>query len=336
MKLIFNSPGDRQKSLTYPDKNSRSYSPLSKLSKPQSFLAKERQNLFGRAWVHGKSLDSRKQRRIKGSGLDRGVSIKRMSRRFFSRIGKIILFFLVFSLLIFFLSLFRVKRVVCWSGSLNCPAEIWLEFFSKLEGKSLLFFSEKKLKDEFLRKFVQFRGMEISYFFPDGLEIKLAEREAIGQLYYLSGEKFSFFSKKQRYFADLARDFLEGEKVWIFDGQGVIFFQREYEPFLPATVASGETILGKSLESIEERMILELDLMLKKRELSAIYWFTGQSLDRSIILVNDDWQAQLSSQKDLELQLDSLQLILIRAKIEGKILREIDLRPSKPVVIFAN
>lgn len=39
-----------------------------------------------------------------------------------------------------------------------------------------------------------------------------------------------------------------------------------------------------------------------------------------------------NSEKDVDIQLDSLQLILSRAKIEGKTIKKIDLRFDKPVI----
>lgn len=45
-------------------------------------------------------------------------------------------------------------------------------------------------------------------------------------------------------------------------------------------------------------------------------------------------QVIVSSQKDIRAQLDSLQLILLRAKIEGKKIKRVDLRFNKPVVVY--
>jgi len=52
------------------------------------------------------------------------------------------------------------------------------------------------------------------------------------------------------------------------------------------------------------------------------------------ILFKDNLQVIFSLKKEIEVQLDSLQLISSRAKIEGKKIKRLDLRFDKPVVVY--
>jgi len=50
------------------------------------------------------------------------------------------------------------------------------------------------------------------------------------------------------------------------------------------------------------------------------------------VLLKNKVQVFFTGQKEIGLQLDSLQLIFNRAKIEGKEIKKIDLRFDKPVI----
>lgn len=76
-----------------------------------------------------------------------------------------------------------------------------------------------------------------------------------------------------------------------------------------------------------------LESMLRKNNI--LYSTITPSFDSSYIikLVSGE-EIIISSKKDLNLQVSSLQLILNRLKIEGKRFTRLDLRFDKPVVVF--
>ena len=80
--------------------------------------------------------------------------------------------------------------------------------------------------------------------------------------------------------------------------------------------------IKKSLTLIRELGLLEL----KVKEAA---W---QDQDLEIILFGTPTRAFFSLEKDLSFQVNSLQVILKRARIEGKVFEKIDLRFGKPVI----
>lgn len=56
--------------------------------------------------------------------------------------------------------------------------------------------------------------------------------------------------------------------------------------------------------------------------------------DRIVATFSGNLTAQMSTSRDLKLQVASLQLIISRSKIEGRIPKEIDLRFDNPIVVY--
>lgn len=81
-----------------------------------------------------------------------------------------------------------------------------------------------------------------------------------------------------------------------------------------------------------EKSIEEIDKFLRKNHLE----FTEISASNSAyhIIMKDGGYVILSSQKDLRAQLSSLQFILSRLTMEGKLFTRLDLRFEKPVLVF--
>lgn len=53
-----------------------------------------------------------------------------------------------------------------------------------------------------------------------------------------------------------------------------------------------------------------------------------------LVFLKDDGQVSLSTKKDIQLQVSSLQVILSRLTIEGKKFKRLDLRFDKPIIEF--
>ncbi len=86
--------------------------------------------------------------------------------------------------------------------------------------------------------------------------------------------------------------------------------------------------VGKS-----EKEISTVERKLKEKNIS---FSQILSLSNSVYLVNlpDNRQIKLSSAKDIDKQISSLQRILRELTIEGKLFKSIDFRFSEPVILF--
>lgn len=77
-----------------------------------------------------------------------------------------------------------------------------------------------------------------------------------------------------------------------------------------------------------------VDAQLKKQKIEA----TAIKYQESsyVVTLKDGSIIYLSSQKDLNSQISSLQVILSRLTMEGKLFRQLDLRFDKPVILLKN
>jgi len=108
---------------------------------------------------------------------------------------------------------------------------------------------------------------------------------------------------------------------------GLFFF---WQKKLNQKKVEKDTIAPKEqTENIEEKVFTQLKLRLFDPEQVELI-----NLRQLKVTFKDGSGALFSPQKKLEIQLDSLQLIFSRAKIEDRKIKSLDLRFDKPVVVY--
>jgi hypothetical protein len=84
--------------------------------------------------------------------------------------------------------------------------------------------------------------------------------------------------------------------------------------------------------SVEDEQIRDIEKQLAQRSI-AYTGITAGSEDATI-LVQDQGDVIISTEKDVSKQISSLQLILTRLTMEGKHFAKLDLRFDKPVIVL--
>lgn len=223
------------------------------------------------------------------------------------KIGVLILGVMVV-VLVFRLDLLKVQQISCQINDTNCPGEIWTDLMALSLGKNIFSFPIESISLQIKNSYPQIDKIKIKKNLPATVDFELIIRQP--------------------------QVAISGEKFHLVDSQGVVIEKSEtlgeyplifLEPEMNLKV--GEKFNQKEvLETIEA--IVGLRLRLIEPKLAKIISFS--SVD---IWLKDDTQLIISLKKEINSQLDSLQLIYQRAKIEGKKLKQIDVRFDKPIII---
>lgn len=125
----------------------------------------------------------------------------------------------------------------------------------------------------------------------------------------------------------------QGGSFYLVDKEGVLLEKREANPDFPLIIFSGK--IEQEVGSwIEDELLLKAIHLLYESKLRLLEPKSAQIISKRAIelILKNNLKVLFSSEKELREQLDSLQFIFERSKIEGGKLRQVDLRFDKPVV----
>jgi cell division septal protein FtsQ len=214
-----------------------------------------------------------------------------------------------------------VKKIDCQVNSGGCPPEIWTDLMSLSLGKNIIFFPRQDVIRKIKENHHKIASLKIKKRFPAELLFKLKERKPIVALAIEAPVETSpgEFS--------LTGDF------YLTDEEGVIVEKGASSQDLPLILLKNDPRLAVG-ERFNQEEILRTNEILLKMKLRLIEPKLGRilSVGKVEIWLKDNVRVVMSSEKEIDSQLDSLQLILRRAKIEGEQIKEIDLRFDKPVI----
>ena len=223
------------------------------------------------------------------------------------KIGVLILGVIVV-VLVFRLDLLKVQQISCQINDTNCPGEIWTDLMALSLGKNIFSFPIESISLQIKNSYPQIDKIKIKKNLPSRVDFNLTSRQP--------------------------QVAISGEKFHLVDFQGVVIEKSETSGEYPLIFLEPEVNL-KVGEKFNQKEVLEtieaivgLRLRLIEPKLAKIISFS--SVD---IWLKDDTQLIISLKKEISSQLDSLQLIYQRAKIEGKKLKQIDVRFDKPIII---
>ncbi len=176
-------------------------------------------------------------------------------------------------------------------------------------GKNILLFSLPKASEEIKRVHPEFFQVEIKKRLPQTLSFKVEIRKVAIAI----SQEGSFY---------------------LVDKEGVLLEKRETNLDLPLIVFSGK-IEQEPGHWLEDELLLKTVRLLYESKLRLLEPRSAQIVSERVIelILKNGLTVLFSSEKELKEQLDSLQFIFERAKIEGEKLKRIDLRFDKPVVV---
>jgi cell division septal protein FtsQ len=243
-----------------------------------------------------------------------------------------ILFFLIFlggvAFIVFKSGFFTVRKITCWWEKDSCPPEIWNELTSLTFGKNLIFLKKEEISKKFLSEHYVVKNLKIKKVLPNKLVFELEKRKEVAVLgFELKLEEKETTSSGKPVF-ETTKDF------FLVDEEGVVI-KKENDPLLPLILLSEQLSLNvgqqvpqrEIVEAIKFLTTLRLNLLEPKiAKITSPYSLT--------VWLKDGEEVVFSLKKEIQVQVDSLQFILSRSKIEGKEIKKIDLRFDKPVVSY--
>lgn len=221
-----------------------------------------------------------------------------------------------FSLFIFsFLQLlkgdfFRIKQVVCFENSSSCQSDLWLKVNSLTLGKNIIFLSPQKITQEIDNQLPTIGSVKVEKKLPNKLIVRLDKRKPIAAIE-------------------------TGSEYWLTDYQGIILEKLDQPADLPLIIGGGSNISSDNQRVESSSILASLDYLYKLL-FNSIEAYRVEIINSSELAVylRTGPKVLVSVENSHQQQVDSLQLVLTRTKIEGRKIKEIDLRFDKPVIIF--
>lgn len=236
----------------------------------------------------------------------------------------------ILAVLIIFLKsdFWSIKEVTCKYDGASCSLEVEENLRRLVVGKNILFISRKKIREEILAKESLFKDLDILARLPSGLIIELKKRKPEAAIVLPLEVENSQASESAK------PNFLTTGDFFVVDREGVIL-AKEKKSDLPLLLLNSQIEQNVGDRLGQDEVIKGIELIADLR----LYLFepklVRQPADQSIeVWFKDNMVGVFSGKKDLKVQLDSLQLIFSRAKIEGRKIKRIDLRFDKPVATY--
>lgn len=204
----------------------------------------------------------------------------------------------------------RVERVSCHLNGDPCSPNLWAELVNETSGKNILFLSPAKISAQVEENHPEFFQVQTSKQLPHGLLFEIKARRTVVAI----GKE-------------------EGD-FYLVDKDGVILEKTEHPADLPLVLIIDD--ISQSVgKKIQTEVILKQIQILHQSQLRLLEPKSTRVVSERTIEAwfKDDLQVLFSTQKEAKEQLDSLQFILERTKIEGEKPKRIDLRFDKPVIV---
>lgn len=222
-----------------------------------------------------------------------------------------------------------IKKAECENLTLPCPNRILFYVKNATIGKNIIFFKTESLVKKVLSENLSVKEARIRKNLPDKITVEIKNREpiaAIGVQLTLGTEKSASESARQ--------EFTISEEVLEIDEQGIVLAKAK-KTDLPIILIDKPLNIEVGQKIMEDKL-LKITNILYKMKLYLLEPKIVQPFSSKIakIWLKDNLLVQMSLEKDFKSQLDSLQLILGRAKIEGKKASRLDLQFDKPVIIY--
>lgn len=203
----------------------------------------------------------------------------------------------------------RISRVDCRDNGAACSADLWVELTSESLGKNILFLSVNKFSQKISRNHPEYFQIKIKKRLPNKLLFEMVVRRAVVALKQSNGD------------------------YYLADEEGVVLEKTDKIVGYPQIFLDQEVGLVIK-EKIQDEPILKLIEIINQCRLRLLEPKEAKKISSRAAEINfqEGFQVLFSIEKNFSEQLDTLQFILDRTKIEGKKLKSIDLRFEKPIV----
>lgn len=267
------------------------------------------------------------------------------NKKFFLFLG----FLCLVLLFVFFLSrLFLIKKITFHLNNLYCVDQATLEKNLNLVSKNILFLNQVKISQELFKKYPCIGKVDIINKYPQLVEVNIDSRKPalILNVLKLASDSGSLTASEVQIasgssFLNIEDDKFSLKEKLVVDDTGVVFSNDFSKYQLPQTEYIGELLQigGSGNESLAAAIYI-----IKKLPQMSVDITRSLILGGRAVIVLSSQKIIFSLEKDKDIQLASLQLILQKAKMStsglsstkmgSKVINTIDLRFDKPIVIY--
>ena len=276
----------------------------------------------------------KRYRQSKHYGLGKSVS----NRRF--KLARLFGVVFLVGLLLFLVSRqFAIKKVSVITTGLSCASSDQIARFVSAQGRSLVLFDLARVQKAILTKFNCVSQVDVVRVWPSALEIKVQGRLPVALIVSDSGglqiqlKQIESTASSHAALLNFSTDNPASQPLMV-DKLGYVFGNASEGAKLP--LVRFETQSWNIGESVSLSLLNGV-LSINQELLKLGYLVTLlriNAVNDLIVITDPGLKLVFSLNKDLNIQLASLQLILQKAKIESKPIDSIDLRFNKPVVVY--
>lgn len=244
---------------------------------------------------------------------------------------------LVFILLFFVAGwkfrLLNIKQIEVNNNGASCINQELIKDELELIGENIFLVNEKNVLIKVTSEYPCVKNLNIEKKIPQKVVVNLEGRKALTRIVTYTPTlevDISEIISSTSALADWSTPSSPSGKLFIIDGEGVVFGESE-DYALPMLFIQEENLnLGERLDKAIFANISIIFEKLGKLNLG----ISEAKLTDNYLLVKTHPQLIFSLRKDILTQLASLQLILQKAKIDGREMKIVDLRFDKPVVTY--
>ncbi len=260
------------------------------------------------------------------------MQLKKLSTNW-KRWFKILGFLLILALLAYWLrtDFWEVKRISCNLDDNSCPLEIENRVSNLSLRKNIIFLPKEEIKESLKEDFPQIHLIEIRRRIPQTLNFNLTSRKLMAAL----AVELSLIEEATESAEIKSPEFNLSGIFYLVDQQGVVLEKGNESKNLPLILLDYDPSFEFGDQVEKEEILKTLDVLLGLRLRLIDPKITKIISIREVrVWLENDLLCLFNLTKDIDEQLDSLQLISSRAKIEGKQITRIDLRFDKPVIAY--
>ena len=238
--------------------------------------------------------------------------------------------------------LLTIKSINIEKHNINCATDLEIQQTSSLLGRNFLFLNTQEIVENLKNKFICIKKVEVEKEFPNRIKLEILGREAkLIVIPLLNKEALrapcdtsclkeaSPSSSLENIATPSAQDYSD---VFSVDDEGVVFSKGNTNINLAKIFVYEKVVnLGNNLRE----QITNIVKILDKVKIFGIDIRSAKIISNEILITDTKPVMIFKLNKDIDLQLASLQLILGQAKIDSNTLEFIDLRFDKPIVRFA-
>lgn len=266
--------------------------------------------------------------------------IKRKNRSLISQLWKIGLAVLVVLLIldVYLLidsKILNIKILDVVLDKISCTSGEEIRKESQILGKKFFLVDQKKIEQNLKQKFLCIKSVTVSKGFLDTVTVEVSGREPVAVLALLQSLEATpsgLENLASQSTSVSAQEKIESE--FLVDREGVVLL-KEHRDNLPVIYFGGVALdVGKS---IGEGLMQNTLIILEKMKTFGIEIEEAKIYSQEILLINPVTQKPriiFALNKNIDIQLASLQLILARAKIDMEEMEFVDLRFDKPIVKY--